>query len=402
MGTEMTQTPSYSKAKIRLILTAIILNSVIYGFGMFKLIPMEGAIEEYFNIGAGAYSYLTTAGNWVIILLSVQMGFLTRKLPCKMSISLGFAVGAVGMILQIFTANFIVFVAGRAIEGAGLAVATLATTSLLMNMVPREKVGFWSGISILCAVGPQVLITKGGATLMSTSGMSFQTIFIIITILYVIAIASCFLFIPSELKISGVASSEKPTKEQTKRVFKNKSNWLVNISYVFFGVVSINFSMYVVKFLVVDKGFDFGEAANIYSYTTIIGMIAMLVFGWVSDKLGTKRKIVIIGYIAGAIALVLLAILPGNLIMIYVILYGTLPRSIAGLTTASSADIAENPSDIPIVNSLRNEVMQIGSVIFTAVMGYSVEFLGYATTIYMLAGGMIIGAICWVFAKKIP
>ncbi len=402
MGTETTQAPSYSKARIRLILMAIILNSVIYGFGMFKLIPMEAAIEEYFNIKAGAYSYLTTAGNWVIILLSVQMGFLTRKLPCKMSISLGFAVGAVGMILQIFTSNFIVFVVGRAVEGAGLAVATLATTSLLMNMVPREKVGFWSGISILCAVGPQVLITKGGATLMNSSGMSFQTIFIIITILYVVAILSCFIFIPYDLKINGVASSEKPTKEQTKRVFKNSSNWLVNIAYVFFGVVSINFSMYVVKFLVDDKGFEFAQAANIYSYTTIIGMVAMLVFGWISDKLGSKRKIVIIGYIAGAIALVLLAVLPGNLIMIYIVLYGTLPRSIAGLTTASAADIAENPSDIPIVTSVRNEVMQIGSVIFTAVMGYSVQYLGYATTIYMLAGGMVIGAICWVFAKKIP
>lgn len=401
MGNQVEQ-KQYSKSRITLIMIAIILSSVIYGFGMFKLIPMQKAIETFFNIESGAYGYLTTAGNWVIILLSVQMGFLTRKLPCKYSIALGFVVGILGMIMQIFTTNFFMFVAGRAVEGAGLAVATLATTSLLMNMVSRDKLGFWSGISILCAVGPQILITKGGSILMNSSGMSFQTIFIIVTVLYAVAAAICFIFIPVELKISGMAADTKPSKEQTMKVFKSKSGWLVNIAYIFFSVVSITFSQYVIKFLIDGKGFEPGRAADIYSYTTLLGMISMLAFGWISDKLGTKRKIVIAGFLAGTVALALLAVLPASMIFIYVIVYGTLPRSIAGLTTASSADIAELPADIPIVTSLRNEVTQIGSLVFSLVMGYAIQFLGYEITIFALAVTMAIGAVCWFFAKKIP
>jgi len=400
MGNQSEQT-AYSKSKITTILTAIILLSVIYGFGMFKLIPMQTSIQEYFGIAEGKYGYLSTASSWVLIIFSVQMGFLTRKLPCKFSISLGFGVGILGMLFQILTTNFILFVVGRAIEGAGLAVATLATTSLLMNMVPREKIGFWSGISILCAVGPQILITKGGSILMESTGLTFQNIFTIVAILYAVAIGICICFIPRELKISGVASSAKPSKEQTLKVFKNKSNWLVNVAYIFFSVVSITFSMYVIRFLIL-KGLEPGRAATIYSYTTLLGMVSMLAFGWISDKLGTKRKIVIIGYLAGAVALVLLAVLPASMIIIYVIVYGTLPRSIAGLTTASSADIAEVPADIPVVNSLRNEVTQIGTVIFSVVMGYLIQYLGYEFTILLLAGSMVVGAICWFFAKRIP
>lgn len=401
MGNQTAQTPTYSKAKISLIMTAIIFCSVIYGFGMFKLIPMQSAIQEFFGINEGAYGYLSTAGNWVIIIFSVQMGFLTRQLPCKYSISLGFAVGILGMLIQIMTPSFVMFVVGRAVEGAGLAVATLATTSLLMNMVSRDKIGFWSGISILCAVGPQILITKGGSVLMIQGGISFQTIFVIVTVLYAIAVAICLALIPAELKISGMASDAKPTREQTMKVFKNLSNWLVNIAYIFFSVVSITFSMYVVRFLTI-KGLEPSRAADVYSYTTLLGMVSMLVFGWISDKLQTKRKIVIVGFFAGAIALVLLAKLPISLIYIYVIVYGTLPRSIAGLTTASSTDIAEVPADVPIVNSFRNEITQIGTVVFSLIMGYAIQYLGYEVTIYALGVSMVIGGICWIFARKIP
>lgn len=401
MGNQTAQTPAYSGAKIARIMAAIIFCSVIYGFGMFKLIPMQESIQTFFGISEGAYGYLSTAGNWVIIIFSVQMGFLIRRLPCKYSISLGFAAGILGMLMQIATSNFALFVLGRAVEGAGLAVATLAATSLLMNMVSREKLGFWSGISILCAVAPQIIITKGGSVLMIKSGMSFQTIFVIVTVLYAAAAAICLTLIPSELKINGMASDVKPTREQTMKVFQDKSNWLVNIAYIFFSVVSITFSMYVVRFLTI-KGLNPSRAADVYSYTTLLGMGSMLVFGWISDRLKTKRKIVIAGYFAGAVALVLLAKLPAGLIFIYVIVYGTLPRSIAGLTTASSADIAEAPADVPIVNSFRNEITQIGTVFFSLIMGYAIQYLGYEATIYALSVSMVIGGVCWIFARKIP
>lgn len=391
----------YNRLQIVFMLAAIILCSIIYGFGMFKFIPMQDAVTAYFNVGESAYGYLNSSTNWVVIVLSVQMGFLIRKWPGKSTIILAYAVSFIGMIIQIFTVSFPVFVIGRAVEGGGLGLAVLATTSLLLNMVPREKAGLWSGISILCTVGPQILITKGGSALMLKAGMTFIQIFVIIAVFYLAAIAFALFCIPNSVKANGVAEDVKPTREQTMRVFKNPSNWLVNISYIFFSLVSISFSAYVVKFLVI-KGLEAGYAASVYSYTTLLGMASMLVFGWISDKLHTKRKIVIVGYFAGAIALMLLINLPASMIMIYVVVYGTLPRSIAGLSTASATDIAEVPADIPIVNSLKSEVTQIGTVVLTIVLGYIIQYFGYQTAIYLLAGLMVCGGICWIFARRIP
>lgn len=391
----------YSRSQIRRIMVAIVLGSVIYGFGVFKFIPMQDAIMAHFGIGEGAYGYLNSANNWVVIILSVQMGFLIRKWPSKATIILGYLIALAGMLMQIFTPVFSLFVAGRVVEGGGLTLAYLSITSLLLNMVPRGKVGMWSGISIFCSVAPQILITKGGSVLMLHVGMSFIQIFIGIAVLYMISILVSLFLIPGSVRVNGTAEDTKPTKEQTWRVFKDPSNWLVNISYVFFSLVSISFSAYVIKFLTM-KGLEADHAATVYSYTTLLGMIFMLAFGWISDRLHTKRKLVIIGYFAGAIALVLLARLPVSMIMIYVIVYGTLPRSIAGLTTAAATDIAEVPSDVSIVNSLRNEVTQVGTVVFTIVLGYIIQYLGYYTAIYLLTALMAIGGIFWIFAKKIP
>ena len=77
---------NYSDRKIKIMLATMIFCSVVYGFGMFKFIPMQDAITSHFGVNEGAYGYLNSATNWAVIILSVQMGFLIRKWPSKRSI----------------------------------------------------------------------------------------------------------------------------------------------------------------------------------------------------------------------------------------------------------------------------------------------------------------------------
>lgn len=391
----------YSKRRVNAMIFAVILSMAVQGFGLFKLIPMQDAIQSFFSVNEGAYGILTSAQNWLVIVCSVPLGYLTRKLSCKWGQSFGFLVCILGVFIQIVTGNYILFVIGRMIEGGGLGYIALTANSLILTLVPEGRRGFWSSMNIVAAVLPQVIITKGGTTLLVNAGLGFRHIFAILGSLYLVVMILWFFILPESVHIHGIADGTKPTKEQTRRVYKNVSGWLVAIAYIFFNAVSVGFTSYVIKVLS-RKGLSMSQAADTYSYTTLIGIGAMIFFGWLADKLHTKRKIVIVSFLACAAAMVLLAVLPANLIFLYVILYGTLPRSIAGLTSASSADIAEVPSDIPIVNSLRNTVTQIGAVLITMVMGFLIQYVGYNFTIYLLAGASFLGAVCWFFARRIP
>ena len=400
-GTAVETEVKYSKKKVGLMLAALVIATVIQGFGSFKFIPMQEAVQTYFHINEGAYGIMASAQNWMLIACSVPFGYLTRKIPCKWGFVLGYGVAISGMLIQIFTTNYVLFVIGRVIEGGGFGFVTLTVGSLMLTLVAENKRGFWSSVNVVASVLPQVIITKGGSSLMLSTGLDFKGVFAIICGMYVLAIIIIIIIVPQSLRVHGVADSTKPTKEQTRRVYKNKTNWLVSLAFITYNAVAIGFTSYVIKFLV-TKGMEMHQAANTYSYATLLGLVSMLVSGMLADKLGTKRKIVIVGYVGAAVAMILLAGLPANLIFIYIILYGTVPRSIAPLTNATAADIAELPMDIPIVNSVKTTILQVGSVLNTILMGFLIQFLGYQTTIFILAGECLVGAILWIFAKKIP
>ena len=119
-------------------------------------------------------------------------------------------------------------------------------------------------------------------------------------------------------------------------------------------------------------------------------------------KRPVSSNLVLTHLAASSLPFVLLALLPANLIWIYVVVWGTLPRCGAGMTSASAADIAEIPADVPIVTSIKNTITQVGSIVGGILMGYLIQYCGYDFTIYCLAGGMIIGAVCWYFGKRVP
>lgn len=400
MAEVVNQEPQYSKKRVGVMIFAIFTCMILTGLSSYKLLPMQSAIMDYFGIGESSYGYLNTAASWVSVICAIPMGFLVRKLRCNISVVIGYVVAIGGIMIQVVSKSFLLFVIGRMVEGAGGAFAGLVTGALILNLIDRSKIGFWSCLMVMATVIPQVIMTKGGTVLLVNSGITFQKLFVIVCGIYVVAIIVWVICVPFSVRIHGVASAQKATKEQTARVWKNKSAWLVAIALIFYNAGAMTFTAYIIRFLT-TKGLTQMQAADYYSLTTIIGLASMIIFGIISDKFKTRRKIAIMSFIAAGVALTALALVPATMVWIYVALWGTLPRSIAGLTNATSAEIAEVPSDIPIVNSIRNTITQIGSIVIGILMGYAVQFLGYQTTLFILSGGMIVGAVLWFFAKKI-
>lgn len=400
-NTAAPEQPQYSKLRVGLMLAAVIMLLLVKGFGNYKFVPMQTLIMEFYNVGESAYGYLNTASGWVTTICVIPFAFIVRKIRCNWSIIIGIGVAALGIYIQAIAGTFPVLVIGRVIEGTGTGFANLVTAALILNLVDRKHVAFWSSMMTMVGVLPQVIMAKGGTALIYNSGMHFQTLFKIIVAIYLGALVIWLILVPFSLRISGTGNSQKPTREQTIRVIKNKSNWFVALANWFFTLSAITFASYIIRYLT-TKGIPQAQAANIYSYVTILGLFSMMAFGVISDKLHTKRKIAIMSYFSGAGALVLLALLPANLIWIYIVAWGTLPRSIAPMGQASATDIAELPMDIPVVNSVKNVINHVGTIILGIALGYAIQYLGYDTTIFLMAGGMAIGGVFWIFAKRIP
>ncbi|MCR5666644.1 MAG: MFS transporter [Eubacterium sp.] len=398
----------YSPGRIKAILVAITICMFALGFSMFKLLPMQSVAQDYFQIEEGMWGILNSAQLWFIIICTVPFGFMARKLPVKVSMIISFALIIVGSILQIVATGdqFALFLIGRIIEGGGYGLMGLVGHSITTNLVKPNRVGFWVSFMVTVGMLGQVILTViCGKVLVSEwnpTGVSMQEVFKWILILFIIALVIWIIVIPGSLKMSGSLSDVRPTKEQTMRVFKSKDSWLVAIALICFNVAIVSFSAFVIGNFLVPKGMDYQSAASTYGMTSVIGIISMLVFGVLSDVLKTKRKLATFSFFTGIIALLLLLYLPAGLIWLYVLVFGTLPRSVAGMSSACAPDIAEVPADIPVVNGFRTAVGNIGSVVGTVLMGFILQMAGQASAIYVLCIFMAVGGFCWLFAKKIP
>ncbi len=392
---------TYSKSKVNIMLAALLVCVFIQGFGSYKFIPMQQDIQTFFGINEGAYGILTSAQNWLLIICSVPFGYLARKVPCKWGFVMGFGAAMLGSIVQVLTTNYALFVIGRTMEGAGLGFLQLSATILMLFLVALTQRGMWCSVYIVTVIITQAIISKTAPVLMAKTGLDFRSVFYLILGMYILAVIIAVLVIPKSLRVNGISDATKPTREQTRRVFKNAANWKISIANIAWNTVSVGFIAYVIRYFVI-KGLTMNQATTAYSVMTIIGAVSMLLTGIMADKLGTKRKIVIAGYFIAVIATAMLAFIPANLIYIYVVIYSSIPRSIGPLTNASAADIAELPLDIPIVNSIKQTIVQLGSVINIIIVGYLVQFLGYPATLMIMAGELVVGGILWISAKKIP
>lgn len=395
----MTATVEKSRKVRIMVIMAIIM--FVQGFSMFKLVPMQSAISSYFNIDSGAYSFLTTSQNIFVIAFTIPFGFVTRKITPKWSILIGYVMMMLGGLLEIVTTNYVLFVVGRTIEGGGFGFVTLVIYSAVANIVGPKKAGLWVSIYISLNMVAQIINTRGSTWLMVSKGISFKTIFTGILIAQAIACVLWLFIMPGDFNIIGNTEVIKASKEETMRVYKEPGNWLVAISMGFYLLISTVFSAYAIKYLVV-KGLEQSNAANMYSYTTLFSIAAMLISGWLSGKLHTKRKIAIFSYFGCVVTMVCLVLLPKELIFIYIVLFGFVPRAITGMGQAAASDLAESPAQVPIINSLRNTVSQVIALVGGIAMGYAIQYWGYATTIYILAALQAVGGICWIFTKKVP
>lgn len=191
-----------SPGRVKLVMAAITFCMFVMGFSMFKLLPMQTPIMSYFNIEVSAYGYLNTASSWVTVIFTIPVGFMIRKMSSKWCMFLWFVLLLGGSLLQVVTTNYILFVIGRMVEGAGAGFLALLGHSLTANLVPCNRIGFWASFMVTVGMLGQVILTNASTWLMSGLGFDFQFVFILLIILELICLAVWLIMVPASVRVT--------------------------------------------------------------------------------------------------------------------------------------------------------------------------------------------------------
>lgn len=392
------QEVSAGKANMMLVLLA--LCGFAQGFVLFKLLPIQGLVMETFHIAESQYGILNGAQNFLALILMIPVGYMFRKQKAKVSLTFCAILFVIGGIIMTLATSFPMFVVGRAFEGAGVNLFTVLQFSLTLNLAKPERKSMIMGTMVSMVMIGQVVYMAISTPILAT-GLTLKELNTGILCVIVVCFAITCIACPIDLKIYGREAATKATKEQTRRIFRDKNVWFVTLAYCIFYLAIVAFASYQVQYLVMSKGMEIQSAANVITISSTLGIFAMIIWGAISDKFQTKRKVAIIGMFSTAICMVLFVVTPAAAIMIYTVWLGTMPRSIIGMTNNSSADLADTPSDVPIVNSFRDMVNMITLIVGNIIIGIALEAIGYSQTIMVLGVLAAIGGVLWIFAKRV-
>lgn len=388
------------------LLVLCFLGMACSGFCNYKFAPIISSLMQYWNVQEDLIGVLQSAQGWVCIFLLMPIAYLQKKAPPRWTGVLALALLAVGNVIGFAAPNFAVLILGRILEGAGgMMIATL-TQVLVLNSFSKRSATAMGVLTCATYVG-QTINLQLANLLVPTHG--WQAVYLYMAVLEgVMGVAWLFYANRSVttfgLRDPGQPAPPPPPEENKPRrglraVITNPGLWLIAIANMLYGVCIIQFNSYVPTYLS-TRGMELAAANSLYNVAVICGVISMFSAGFLSDRLHTKRKLAMFAFYASIVIYYLLMRLPLNLIVIFMIFSGLIPRMASTVTFSAVGELLP-PEDVPLGNSLLQMVIQIGNIVGNLFVGFLIRNAGYTVSIYVMMVIMLVGGLCWTFNRRL-
>ena len=272
-----------------------------------------------FNIGTSTVQWITTGYLLVLSLVITLSSYLKRNFTSRTLFLFSISCFILGTLLCYAAPSFMMLLLGRVMQGAGTGVALPLMFNIILAEAPKERLGFFMGVgAIITAMAPAVGPILGGFIVDS---YSWRIIFLVLSpflllslILGITLIEPSFIVATVQASSSGWLSLEVGSLLLLSAVsmgfFVNlaarNANPLLSVSVLkhrqfVLALLSILF----IQLSVLALGYIMPNYSQIVNHSgafiagtlmvpgCIIGAILTIVAGWVLDKFGAYRPIMI-------------------------------------------------------------------------------------------------------------
>ena len=255
---------------------------------------MIGQLSSAFNVSALRISTVLGLYYYTYSTISLAAGAALDRVGAHLPVSIGVCLLGIGCFLfaapSVFAGD-----TGRLLQGAGSAFAFPGCVYLATRGFPPQQlataIGFTQCFGMLGGSAGQFVVAP-----MIANGLSISSLWFTIGTLCLIVCLSLFFLVPKETKTTETA----PNKKQNfltpyKIVFSNPQSYLCGIvSGLLFAPTTIFAMTWGVAFFEHDRGFAYRAASVASSMVPLGWVVGCPLLGWLADK-GGRRKPVLIG-----------------------------------------------------------------------------------------------------------
>ena len=256
-------------------------------FGLFIILPVFGLYASNLNnsntmlagVAIGIYALMQ-------MIFQIPFGAMSDKFGRKNVMSLGLVIFIIGSLICGFTNDIYWMIFGRFLQGSGaVGSVAIAMISDFTNEEKRGKAMAIMGMMIGAAFGLSMVL---GPYLSARYGLG--VLFHISTALTLICIILLYTTVPEEIKISSLQK-----KVSIIEILVQKDLALMNLTN-FLQKILLTMTFFVIPIVLVTKlGFMEKNLWIVYSISMVFGFIAMGMAGFMGEKRGLSKMILLLG-----------------------------------------------------------------------------------------------------------
>jgi ACS family D-galactonate transporter-like MFS transporter len=202
----------------------------------------------------------------------------------------------------------------------------------------------------------------------------------------------------------GDNPSEKPVKKPSLRlpveILGNKDIWLAGITIGLFVFVLFSIMTYYPTYLSTERDITAERAGFIMGLSGLAPIAGAPFAGWISDRIGSRKKVIITGFLILIPLYILVFHVPGNLVILTLLLWSFFASSIPVCLFAISSELIDGPSGVvfgPVVLVLGQN---LGVIAGPPLFGKLVESVGWSGAAYSFAPLYIVAIVVTMMIRK--
>lgn len=284
---------------------------------------MTSHLMSEFKIDGAQLGNLAACYFYAYLLMQIPAGLLVDRFGPRRVTTIAITVCGLGMLL--FASSSVLFIAqfGRFLTGLGAAFAALNCLKLTANWFPAKRFAFMAGLMMTLGMFGAV----GGQAPLSAfiHAIGWRQALFVIGICGLV-LAAIFWFVVrdhSKYHIDfQLAPEDTNLWESCKAVFTSKQSWLLSVySGLAFAPVTVFGGLWGVPFIAEAFELNKTHAAQIVSLLFIGFAVGAPLWGWLSDFMGNRKKLMYIGTTLAVISFSLILYIPLSIFFLNILMF---------------------------------------------------------------------------------
>ena len=350
------------------------------------------AIQTGYHLSAFQYSAFLSAFFYGAAIMTLPAGLIIDRLPIRTTLLISCGISVFISLCLTQTHSSMLFIAGRFIQGAAHGFALLLAIKVITYCFPVNKIGKITGLIIALGMVSGMIAQAPLFLLYQHFGLHVTLICLAILGVSIWAIIA-FNILSTPLDSQSQKSAMHSLHSHLITALRNQQNWLIALYITLLNLVLMTLgASWGQHLLIQHHPLQLQSAALITTLLFLGILVGSPIFGWLSDKLQTRRLLILISTIITIFMLILL-ILTNKYIVISGIIF-TIGFCNGSQTLGFTHAVASNsPQHTSISTELISIIIMLGSAVILPLFSNTIF------TLLALIGMMILALIVLILSQ---